>query len=325
MAGTEAGGLLRESFGELQTVAGEVVRGAVDALLQHAAGIEGVEDGVGVARERALALELEVGGEGAQAVHLVAHFSGRGIGRLAKSLVLRLQPFDECVEFGVEGVAGGGEFLFGFDGHGAGGEALRERCGILFGEDLFEGEIVFAKQLGDGRLDERGGEARDGRRLAAENALEENRGLREVGDFGGTTDLRRGREQKILKDGAKKRRGRDALGLGVENAEEIGCGVGLAVGVPEAVGLGGRGRGAAKSDARAGFVVDEEQEARLRSDGDLNVIAGGFEGLAAFGECGVKLVGALDGGAEDGRAEAMEVAAGGVDDEKALRGEKSAE
>ena len=102
---------------------------------------------------------------------------------------------------------------------------------------------------------------------------------------------------------------------------EIGCGVGLAVGVPEAIGLGGRGRGAAKSDACAGFFVDEEQEARLRSDGDLNVIAGGFEGLAAFGEGGVKLVGALDGGAEDRRAEAMEIAACSVDDEKALRGE----
>ena len=51
------------------------------------------------------------------------------------------------------------------------------------------------------------------------------------------------------------------------------------------------------------------------------MIAGGFESLAALGERGVKLVGTLDGGAEDRRAEAMEVAAGGVDDEQALRGE----
>ena len=62
------------------------------------------------------------------------------------------------------------------------------------------------------------------------------------------------------------------------------------------------------------------KQARLRSDGDLGVIAGGFKSLAALGERGVKLVGALDGGAEDGRAEAMEVAACGVDDEQALRG-----
>ena len=65
----------------------------------------------------------------------------------------------------------------------------------------------------------------------------------------------------------------------------------------------------------------EEQQARLRGDGDLGVIAGGFESLAAFGERGVELVGALDGRAQHGRAEAMEVAAGGVDDEKALGGE----
>ena len=253
MAGAEAGGLLAEGFGELEAVAREVVRPAMDALLENAAGIERVEDGVGVAREGGLALELEVGGESAQAVHLVAHFSGGGIGGLAEALVLRLQPVDESVELGIECVAGGGKFLFGLDGHGAGGEALGERCGILFGEDLLEREIVFAQKLGNGGLDERGGEARDGRRLAAENALEENRGLREVGDFGGAADLGRGREQKILKDGTKEGRGRDALGLGVEDSEQIGCGVGLVVGVPEAVGLGGSGRGAAKGDARAGF------------------------------------------------------------------------
>ena len=50
------------------------------------------------------------------------------------------------------------------------------------------------------------------------------------------------------------------------------------------------------------------------------MIARGFETLAAFGECGVKFIGTLDRGAEDGRAKAMEFAAGGVDDEKALRG-----
>ena len=92
-----------------------------------------------------------------------------------------------------------------------------------------------------------------------QNALEENGGLREIGDFGGAADLSGGREQKILKDGTQERRGRDALGLGLENSEEIGGGVSLVVGVPQAIGLGCGGRDAAKRDARAGFVVDEEQ------------------------------------------------------------------
>ena len=52
------------------------------------------------------------------------------------------------------------------------------------------------------------------------------------------------------------------------------------------------------------------------------MIAGGFESLAALGECGVELVGTLDGGAEHRRTKAMEAAACGGDDEKALRGEK---
>jgi len=59
--------MLAKRFGQLQAVAGEVVSRAVDALLKNAAGIKGVEEGVGVARERGLALELEVGGERAQA------------------------------------------------------------------------------------------------------------------------------------------------------------------------------------------------------------------------------------------------------------------
>jgi len=80
-----------------------------------------------VARERGLALELEVGGERAQAVHLVAYFAGGGVSRLAQAFVLRLQPINENGELGIESVAGGGKFLFCLDGHGAGSEALRKR------------------------------------------------------------------------------------------------------------------------------------------------------------------------------------------------------
>ncbi len=49
------------------------------------------------------------------------------------------------------------------------------------------------------------------------------------------------------------------------------------------------------------------------------VIAGGFRACGRLNQRGVKLVGALDGGAKNGRAEAMEVAARRVDDEEALR------
>ena len=93
---------------------------------------------------------------------------------MAETVVLRLQPVDECGELGVESVAGCGKFLFGLDGHGVGGQAKCERSRILLGKHLFKGEIVFAQQLGNGRLDESGGVACDGRRLAAENAFEQN-------------------------------------------------------------------------------------------------------------------------------------------------------
>ena len=58
----------------------------------------------------------------------------------------------------------------------------------------------------------------------------------------------------------------------------------------------------------------------MRRDGDLGVIAGGFKRLVALEQRGVELVGALDAGAQYRRAEAMEVAAGGVDNQQALRG-----
>ena len=54
--------------------------------------------------------------------------------------------------------------------------------------------------------------------------------------------IERGGEQKILKDGPQQRRGRDALRLGVQNAQQIGGGIALPAGLPQAVGLGGAGR-----------------------------------------------------------------------------------
>ena len=48
------------------------------------------------------------------------------------------------------------------------------------------------------------------------------------------------------------------------------------------LGSAARGSGAAEREAGAGLVVDQEQQARLRSDGDLGVVTGGFERLAAL-------------------------------------------
>ena len=53
------------------------------------------------------------------------------------------------------------------------------------------------------------------------------------------------------------------------------------------------------------------------------MVTGGFKRLATLGEGGVKFVGALDGGAQDRRSEAVELAAARVGDEKALGGESS--
>ena len=51
------------------------------------------------------------------------------------------------------------------------------------------------------------------------------------------------------------------------------------------------------------------------------MITGSIEGLAAFGECGIEFVGTFQSRAQHRSAEAVKVAAGGVDDEQTLRGE----
>ena len=99
----------------------------------------------------AFALQLEVGREGAQAIHLVAHFAGRSLRRLAQSLVLRLHPLNEQVELGIERVARRRQLLLGLNRHGARGEALRQRAGALLGKDLLERELVRLEQFAQSR------------------------------------------------------------------------------------------------------------------------------------------------------------------------------
>src|SRR5579871_4649592 len=143
VAGAGLHGLLRQPFCELEAIAGEVVRGSVDALLQDATRVQGANEGFGVATKSFFALQLEVGGETAQAVHLVAHFAGSSFGGATEALVKSVHPFEQRGEIGVEGVACGGEFALAFDGHGACGEQLCQGVGI-FGEDTVERELVLA-------------------------------------------------------------------------------------------------------------------------------------------------------------------------------------
>jgi hypothetical protein len=96
---------------------------------------------------------------------------------------------------------------------------------------------------GDGRLDQRGGEARQDGRDAAEDVLVEDGALGEVGDLGGAADVGRGGQDGVLKDGAQQGVGAEALGCGVEDREEVGGGVGLCggAGLPCAVGQAAQG------------------------------------------------------------------------------------
>ena len=254
--------------------------------MQRSIWIERLADGVCVATERGFLLQLKVGGERAQAIHLVANLAGRCLCRAVEPLIERSRPFQKGSQLGIKCVSGRSEFLLALDGHGPRGEQLRERRGIL-GKHALESELVLAQQLGDGGLNQRSKKARRGRRLPAENTFVKHGGLGEVSNLRRSADEQRGRQQRVLKHRPQQRRGRDAFGFGVQNTYEIGGGVSVAAGLPESVGLLRRRRGPLERKARAGLFVDEKQQAILRPDGHLRVITGSLQLAIALQQCGV--------------------------------------
>ncbi len=193
-------GLLCEAFREVETVAGKVVCRAMHTLLEDAIGMQRADDRLSVPSKRFFALQLVVRSQTTQAVHLVAHLAGRDVGRAAQSRIKGAHPLEERHDICIEGVAGRSEFALAFNGHGSRGEQLRQRIGVL-GKDAIEHELVLAQQLGDRGFNQCGGEARFRWCCAAQYSLEEDGGLREIGNLGGTTDGKGRREQVVLENG----------------------------------------------------------------------------------------------------------------------------
>ena len=294
-----------------------------------------------MAADARVALELEVGGEAAEAVHLVAHFGGRGARGTAEVGRERVGPGEEGVELVVESVAGRGEAAFAFDGEGTGAEALGELVG-MGGEDVFKGELVLIEEFGDGGLDEGGGEPWQDGGGAAEDSLVEDLVLGVVGDFRGATDDGLGGEHVILKDGAEEGVGTEALGGGVEDGEEVGGGVlgfrgrrwrGLSCGLSYSLGSRASCRRSYKpgavfameGKAGAGGFINKEEEAGAGGDEDLGMVAALGEEPVTLVEGGFEVGGVFDGVAENGGAEGVEGAGGSVDDDEAVVGEKRRE
>ena len=175
-------GLRGEDLSQLEAVAGKVEGRAVDALLQDSAGIEGLADGLGVAGERVLLLQLEAGRETPEPVHLVAHLGGGGLRRPAQPGIERAHPGEQRVKLRVKSIACGRQLALALDRHGARREQLRERV-LIPGENSVEPQFVAAQQVGNWQLDERGGKAGSGRRPARQNPVIEDRGLGKVSNL----------------------------------------------------------------------------------------------------------------------------------------------
>jgi len=127
----------------------------VQPLLKHSAGIKRLANGLGMAPERGIALQLEVGGQGPHTVHLVAHLAGRRLSRSAQPLIQRVHPVQQRRQLGVQRRARRSQLSLAFNGHGAGGQQLRQRGGA-FAKDPLQRQTVLPQQLADGRFDQRG-------------------------------------------------------------------------------------------------------------------------------------------------------------------------
>ena len=103
----------------------------------------------------------------------------------------------------------GGEFF----GEGFGQRGLFDLGAhfLVAGEKIFERQCVFGEQARDGRFDEREAIARENGGHAIDEALEDDFGLRHVGDFSGAADVGSGRQQNILHDRAEKNVGREGF------------------------------------------------------------------------------------------------------------------
>jgi hypothetical protein len=120
---------------------------------------------------------------------------------------------------------------------------------------------VLRHHSANGRLDERGGEAREDRRDAAEDALVEDSALGEVSNLGRAADVSGSGQDGVLEDRAEDGVGAEALRRGIENREQVGGAVRLrrvpCPGLPAVTGLPGAVGEAAKGltvfDARIAF------------------------------------------------------------------------
>jgi len=112
-----------------------------------------------VAVERGLFLQLEVGGQSPQAVHLVADFAAAVSADWPRPWSCDCIHSTSEVSSVSSALPAAASFCFGFDRHGARGQVLGKRCGVLR-IDLFERELVALKQLGNRRLNQRSKEAR---------------------------------------------------------------------------------------------------------------------------------------------------------------------
>ena len=99
MPGTCIGRPVHKFLGQLVPMARKVVRGPMDTLLQGATGIESLADGLGMTSQRRFALQLEVGCQPSETIHLVPHLAGRSLGRSPQSCIHAAHPLQQRSQF----------------------------------------------------------------------------------------------------------------------------------------------------------------------------------------------------------------------------------
>ena len=302
--------MFEKSRDERRAVLGEERKEGVKTLLEMAFGKERTGEIGGAAGDALVAAQGFAGGFAAVLVELIAHLGdalgeGRGEGGIkALESVLKRHGGVEnsLVGSAEEGIEIGRQELFC---HAVAEHGLRLKA-------IGEGKVETIEQRGGAAVEQ--GEAGAGHndRHAVEERRVEDRGLREVGDLGGTADVGDGRQEVVLHHGTQERVGGEGDRRGGQ------CGGFVAV-----VAMKIRAGAAAQGDAAAALEQQEQRAVGLEED--LGVVAGGAQFRATRQESFGERIGIIESLRQQGRGGGTDSGVEGIEEDQVEAAEQRGE
>ncbi len=258
MVGAFGGRGIGEHADQIGTVAGEEWEDRVEAFLQVAVGEQEIREVAGFGAGALITAEGFALDFAADFFELVNHFRFAFQERGDQCVVEPFELVMEAIEVVSEAVVSVGEGSLDCGGDEGARDPFVQVLRI--DEGLGERQMISIEQFFGARFEQREGCSRHHDGHAAEQAVIDDLGLREVCELGGSADVGDGGEEVILNDGPEQGVGGDLSGSIAERGE-------IRIGAPQ----------------RDAFpIFEQEKERRFFFEVNLGVISGGFELAIAF-------------------------------------------